>query len=66
MERDGRDATWVGYRSIQLPHIQYSARVFVKYFQELPPYSDDETVQRYKFYLVHEFIYIHMSTNFFL
>jgi hypothetical protein len=27
-----------------------------KYFQELSPYSDDDTVRRYKFYSVHEFI----------
>jgi Plant mobile domain len=36
-----------------------------KNFQELPLYSDEETVQRYKFYSVHAFIYIHRSTNFF-
>jgi hypothetical protein len=37
-----------------------------KHFQELPPNSDDETVRRYKFYSVYEFIYVHRSTNFVL
>jgi hypothetical protein len=52
-------------------HIQFSTfsiqlACLRKHFQELHPYSDDETVRRYKFYSVHEFIYIHGSTNFFL
>jgi hypothetical protein len=38
-----------------------------KYFQKLSPYINDDTIWRYKFYFVHEFILIvHRSTNMFL
>jgi Plant mobile domain len=52
-------------RGNESKYIQYRFACLRKRFKELPPYSDNETVRRYKFYSVHEIIYIHGSTNFF-
>jgi hypothetical protein len=41
---------------IQFSTFSIRPSCLLKYFQELPPYSDDDTVRWYKFYFVHEFI----------
>jgi hypothetical protein len=43
-------------KCIQFSKLSIRLACLRKRFQELPPYSDDETVRRYKFYSLYKFI----------